>query len=94
VSRETKGDEMPKLTAAELKILKYPPTIGTWVCRRKRKRDDGTVSECGMPNSSSRKSCWLCTTKKPAKPTLLWPVYVAVCKKAGVQPGQKVEAAA
>lgn len=74
-----------KLTKAERKLIEFPPTPKTWRCRSKRQVGDET-KPCGMVNSGLRSKCLYCGAKKPSKPTLLWPLYEAACKKAGIEP--------
>jgi hypothetical protein len=74
----------PKLTKAEKHLLQYPPTPKTWRCTKKLERE-GARTECGMVNSNLRtKTCLYCGGKKPSKPVLLWPSYLAARQKAGI----------
>lgn len=79
---------MARLTAAEKRMLDYPPTERTWLCQSKRKTDEGTRI-CGTPCSGKTEACYSCGKAKPKKPKLLWPQYLLVCKKAGVEPKRK-----
>jgi hypothetical protein len=82
-----------KLTLAEQKIIQYPPTRRTYVCRGKRgtnvQNDDGSwtknMTVCGFVNNGRNKTCLLCGRRKPEKPTLLWPTYLAALAKAGLE---------
>lgn len=80
---------MARLTLAERNLLRYPPTTTTWICQAKRMRDGVERVECGLPNFGLASKCWLCGTKKPSRVKLEWPRYVATCKKAGIEPGEK-----
>lgn len=62
-----------RLTQQELSLLEYPPTEKTWLC------------PCGMFGTGSMELCWACRT--PNTGDLLWPKYLAVCKKVGIEPG-------
>lgn len=79
---------MAKLTQADQRLLRHPPTEKTWECQVKRTHDDMQVV-CGMVNSGSRTTCCLCTRPKARQPKLLWPSYLAACKKAGIEPGTR-----
>ena len=74
-----------RFSKAERQLLDHPPTPRTWVCKRKRKQE-GALTECGMVNSGQQRKCVLCASPRPSKPKLLWPLYLAACKKAGIQP--------
>jgi hypothetical protein len=74
-----------KLTKAEKRLIQHPPTPRTWRCRSKRKGEAGT-EPCGFINSGLRSTCGMCGTSKPSKPTLLWPLYLKACAKAGIEP--------
>jgi hypothetical protein len=65
-----------KLSSLELDLLNHPPTETTWMCK---------VDE--IPNPGTKLECWVCRTKRPSKPTLVWPIYVAACKKLQIVPG-------
>lgn len=68
-------------------MLMYPPTPDTWQCRATFRTGDGvTVRECAMWNSGSRRTCSMCTARKPRKPKLMWPSYVRAAVKAGIDP--------
>lgn len=77
---------MPRLTTAERRILKNPPTETTWVCQAKRVTDDG-VKLCNTTVAGRDEQCWLCRKPRPRRPKLLWPVYLAACKKAKHEAG-------
>jgi hypothetical protein len=62
-----------RLTQAELRLLQYPPTETTWICK------------CGKYGSGEAKLCYFCNGKKTK--TLLWPKYVEACTKVGIEPG-------
>jgi hypothetical protein len=70
-----------KLTNAEQRLLLFPPTETTWRCIHK----DGF--EVVVPGSE--RQCWHCRKAKPAKPKLLWPDYVKLCEKVGIEPGYR-----
>lgn len=78
-----------KLTAAQLRLLRYPPTQTTWICPGRYKDSEGEQHNCLAYNTGKRKKCWLCTRLKPSKPQLVWPDYVTACEIAGIQPGEK-----
>jgi hypothetical protein len=84
------------LTADERRLLTYPPTQKTWLCRGKytvTKIVDGLPSivtlKCSMTNNGANRRCVICGTKKSATPKLLWPLYELACKKAGIEPGTR-----
>lgn len=80
----------PRLTTLEKRLLSFPPTKTTWECRAKRNHlFDQSVIVCGGVNNGKESSCWLCRSKRPAKPPLLWPLYVKACSKVGIEPGEK-----
>lgn len=79
---------MAKLKVTEQALLRYPPTPTTWACRRKLK-NDGVEYVCSHVNTGRAKACVFCGTSKPARPNLLWPLYVAACSKAGIEPGTR-----
>src|SRR4051812_49347868 len=72
----TKKPKRVVLSSYELRLLANPPTETTWIC-----------AECDFPNAGKTTTCWLCRTKQPTKPTLLWPDYVKACKKLQLTPG-------
>jgi hypothetical protein len=76
---------LARLNKAEKRLVLHPPTPRTWVCRKKRQKDAGTEA-CGFVNSGRHRKCQLCAATKPSKPVLLWPLYLAACKKAGIDP--------
>ena len=67
--------ESIELSEEERGLLLYPPTESTWICT-----NDHVVA-------GSYKECWACKEKRPRRPKLLWPKYVAACQKVGVEPG-------
>lgn len=73
-----------KLLERERRLLMYPPTETTWVCES-HFREDGTTYS--MVNSGKEETCGLCQKPKPKKPKLLWPEYVKLCEKVGIEPG-------
>lgn len=75
-----------KFTKAEKQLLDHPPTPRTWVCPRKREKGEQGRVPCGFVNSGRQRKCVMCGSPKPSKPKLLWPLYLAACKKAGIQP--------
>jgi len=84
------------LTAAEQRLLKYPPTASTWECKGTTKTTkivDGSPElvkfPCGATNNGRNRRCIYCGTPKSRTPKLLWPRYVAACKKAGIEPGTR-----
>lgn len=79
---------MAKLTQAEQRILRHPPTTATWECLATRLRD-GVMARCGQYNLGMASKCWLCAKPKPRRVKLVWPVYEAACKKAGIEPGTR-----
>lgn len=80
---------MARLTAADKKLLRYPPTPQTWRCKRYVTDADGVKRHCRTVLVGMSRKCWLCGKEKPAKPELVWPDYVAACKKAGIEPGTR-----
>lgn len=76
---------LAKLTKAEKRLVLWPPTPRTWVCRRKQEKDAGT-GKCGFVNSGRQRKCLMCGGPKPSKPVLLWPAYLKACQKAGIEP--------
>jgi hypothetical protein len=70
------------LTLRDKRLLKYPPTPETWICRAKKA--EGT---CGNVLGGSTDRCWHCGTRRPARPTRLYPDYERACAKAGIEPG-------
>lgn len=87
---------MAALTKIEQHLLRYPPTLGTWKCEdvslslEADPAHDAPIIEirrtCGNVNSARMEACWVCGTPKPEEPKLMWPLYVAACKKAGIEP--------
>jgi hypothetical protein len=72
-----------KVSENERRLLAYPPTKETWLCKN-RYGEENTL--CDMPNAGSHTKCWLCGTKKPEDAPLLWPVYVKICEKFEIDP--------
>lgn len=79
---------MADLTQREKRLLRYPPTDSTWECLSTTKRGEETV-RCGAINPGSSVTCWCCARPKSRRPKLLYPAYVAACKKAGIEPGTR-----
>lgn len=77
--RRTQGS---RLTQFERKMLEYPPTEKTWIC--KAKKEDST---CNMILSGSTPNCLLCGKPQGENPQRLWPKYVDACAKVGIEPG-------
>lgn len=84
---------MARLTQAEKKILRYPPTKQTWRCKGYvlTSTSEGTVEKklCGTLVIGMSGKCFVCGKKKPSRPELVWPEYVRACQKAGIEPGTK-----
>ena len=84
---------MARLTVAEKRLLQHPPTKGTWRCKGyiKTSPTEGEVEKklCGQLNLGLTHHCWVCGKVKPNKAELVWPEYVAACKKAGIEPGER-----
>lgn len=70
-----------KLTEKERTLLEYPPTERTWIC-------DHSLSTPNI-NPGSATKCLYCGADKPKKPELLWPKYVELCSRVGIEPGFK-----
>lgn len=77
---------MARLTRAETRLLEFPPTEETWVCRGKIRSLDGVLSPCAFINNGRNDVCMLCRAPKGKRPTKLWPKYTAACKKVGIDP--------
>lgn len=80
-----------KLTLADQRLLRFPPTASTWEClfATMLTTDPPQVRRCGAYNHGERKDCWLCGTRKPRRPHLIYPAYTAACLKAGIEPGTR-----
>lgn len=65
-----------KLTQTELRLLEYPPNEGTWRCA------------CGGTGVKGETRCAFCGVEKPKK-IQLYPVYVSLCEKVGIEPGYR-----
>ena len=68
---------MTRLNQTELRLLRHPPTEKTWICK------------CTYVNSGGQRKCVSCGKAKPSRPKLLWPAYLAACKKADREPDGK-----
>lgn len=83
---------MADLTKRDERLLRHPPTNSTWEClatRKTEKNGEITTIRCGELNPGSHSKCWLCARPKPRRPKLIYPVYEAACKKAGIEPGTR-----
>lgn len=83
---------MAKLSAAEKRLLVYPPTETTWECQgslKVRLMDEIVDQACSMAWSGDKTKCLVCGVARRKRPKLLWPLYVAACKKAGIEPGDR-----
>jgi hypothetical protein len=72
------------LTLREQQLLRHAPTPMTWLCNRKTGE-----GRCGAVNTGRATQCWVCCTKRPPSPVLLWPAYETACKKAGIETGDR-----
>ena len=72
-----------RYTEAERRLISYPPTKETWACKNTYGEEN---VNCGILNSGSSDLCWLCGKAKPESPDLVWPRYVAICEKVGIDP--------
>lgn len=83
---------MARLTYAEKRLLKYPPTERTWECGNNIavvRQDDTVKVRCGWLNSGRAAKCVGCGRMKPKKPQLVYPRYLVACQKAGIEPGTR-----
>lgn len=79
---------MAKLTQAEKRLLRYPPTTKTWRCKGYLVVD-GEKKLCGQLTLGMATKCFLCGKAKPRTPELVWPEYERACQKAGIEPGTR-----
>ena len=85
-----------KLNAGERQLLAWPPNPETWDCGRIRESleiVDGSPTTvkttCTGRNSGLRSVCAYCLRPKRKGAFKPWTLYVAACKKAGIEPGTR-----
>ena len=78
------------LTAAERRLLEWPPTPETWKCKKRLiSLVPGEERVCPWVMAGYSQKCTGCGTPMPSKPERLFPAYLLACEKAGIEPGTR-----